>query len=181
MIMDDSIHSGFYFLRHGESVNNQLDRVNGWTDSPLTTRGECQARAAAHIFSKYAIERIVTSDLRRARRTAEIVAEVLKLAEIEVLPDLRERNWGIYENQPREIRPSLDKIPEGGEGPHEYRRRVMAALKKINPNESTLIVAHAGTMRVLKQSLGVPDNAARVQNSSPLFIKNSRPIKFIRL
>jgi len=178
MNLKDFIDGGFYFLRHGESENNRLDRVNGWTDSPLTALGEKQASAAARILSEYPIRRIVTSDLQRARRTAEIVAESFSDIAIEIFTTLRERHWGIYENQPRAIRPALFEVPEGGEGPEDYHRRVMDVLEHIRPDQSTLIVAHAGTMRVLKESLGLADPVARVQNSSPIFIKTSKPADF---
>jgi broad specificity phosphatase PhoE len=169
------IKEGFYFMRHGESEHNRHDRVNGWTDSSLTVRGEEQARAAAHILSNYPIQRIVTSDLQRARRTAEIVAEALNGIVIEIVPDLRERHWGVYEGQPRAIRPPLHEVPKEGEGPEDYQWRVMAALNQVRPDQSTLIVAHAGTMRVLCSAFEIPDKVIRVQNSSPLFIKTSRP------
>jgi broad specificity phosphatase PhoE len=175
MNLQDWIDGGFYFMRHGESENNRLDRVNGWTDSPLTVLGEEQARAAAYILSEYPIRRIVTSDLQRARRTAEIVAEVFDGVSVEIDPDLRERHWGIFEDKPRAIRPALHEVPEGGEGSEDYKLRVIGAIKKIHPDDSTLIVAHAGTMRVLTQSLGIGNHASRVQNSLPLFIKTSQP------
>jgi len=164
------ISASFYFLRHGESENNRQDRVNGWRDSPLTERGEVQARAAGLILAQYPIQRIVTSDLQRAHRTAEIVAEThAGSMNIEVYPGLRERHWGIYENQPRSLRPELDEVPEGGEGPDDYYHRVVNTLAQIHLHHDALIVAHAGTLRVLHRILGLNEMRARVANTSPVY------------
>lgn len=163
MKLESSIRSGFYFLRHGESEHNRLGRVNGWTDSPLTERGEAQARAAALILAQQPIHRIVTSDLLRARRTAEIVAETLGKRRVEVFPGLRERHWGIYEDQPRSLRPGLEGVPEGGEGPDAYYCRVDDTLNQIRLD--------SGTLRLLKRLFRVKDQEARVNNSAPLYIK----------
>lgn len=171
------IKDGFYFLRHGESQHNRLDRVNGWTDSPLTERGEAQARAAALILAQQPIHRIVTSDLLRARRTAEIVAETLEKRRVEVFPGLRERHWGIYEDQPCSLRPGLEGVPEGGEGPDDYYCRVVDTLNQIRLDSGTLIVAHAGTLRLLKRLFRVKDQEARVDNSAPLCIRLSVPVR----
>ncbi|MEN9790972.1 MAG: hypothetical protein RLZZ63_630 [Gemmatimonadota bacterium] len=173
----DWIDRGFYFLRHGESEHNRLDRVNGWTDSALTDRGEAQARAAAHRLATYPIHRIVTSDLQRARRTADIVAETRGAIEVEVFPGLRERHWGCYEDGPRSLRPALDEVPEGGEGPDDYYRRVVGTLALIRPDSRTLIVAHAGSLRVLKRLLAVEDQDARVENAVPLYVRLAVPTR----
>ena len=159
----------FYFLRHGESINNKNDLVNGWTDCSLTDTGREQARKAAIILKKEPISRIVTSDLQRALETAEIVASELNLP-VEKYPELRERNWGIYENGPRSQRPGLHETPEKGEGPQEYYERVVNALQKVNIVNNTLIVGHAGTMRVLMTLLECKVEERRIPNTKPFLI-----------
>jgi len=158
----------FYFLRHGESVNNKKDLVNGWTDCSLTDTGREQARIAAGILKKEPIARIVTSDLKRAVETAEIVASELNFP-VEKYPELRERNWGIYENGPRFQRPGLHETPEEGESPQEYYERVVNALQKVNIVNNTLIVGHAGTMRVLMSFIDLEEDV-RVPNTRPFLI-----------
>lgn len=159
----------FYFLRHGESVNNRDNLVNGWTDCPLTDIGRAHAREAALILKNYPINRIVTSDLQRAVETAEIIAQQLNLP-IEKYFELRERNWGIYENGPRSERPGLEQTPEEGEGPEEYFGRVVQAIRKIFIGENTLIVGHAGTMRVIMGILGFESLDQRIPNTTPIVI-----------
>ena len=166
---------GFYFLRHGESVNNRLDLVNGWADSPLTDMGVDQAYRASSILVHHPINRIVSSDLQRAQRTAEIVAESIGTIRVEVFSGLRERNWGLYEGLPRRQRPGLDQTPEGGECPSEYYYRVCKALEVINPTRDTLIVAHAGTMRTLNSIFMIDDEDKRIDNAAPCFFRISSP------
>jgi broad specificity phosphatase PhoE len=169
----DWIEGGFYFLRHGESENNRLDLVNGWSDSPLSQDGIVQAHEAATLLASEPINRIVTSDLQRARHTAEIVAKTINVTTIDVFAGLRERNWGVFENKPREIRPSLNETPDGGESPEVYADRVVLALRKASLGSNTLLVGHAGTIRVLNRLLGRYDPLERVENSNPVFVSVS--------
>ena len=86
---DDAV---LYFTRHGESVANASDRagVKRPADSDrLSDRGWEQARGVGRRLKGMELELIVCSDSRRARETAEGVAEVLDLP-VEVDPDLRE-------------------------------------------------------------------------------------------
>ncbi|HEX8581069.1 MAG TPA: histidine phosphatase family protein, partial [Acidimicrobiales bacterium] len=76
-------------VRHGQSVWNAEGRWQGQLDPPLSDVGAEQARAAAaHLDGVVAV---ATSDLDRARRTAEILAEALGVGPAIVEPGLRER------------------------------------------------------------------------------------------
>jgi len=86
--------SGFYFIRHGESVNNQAQLVNGWTDCDLTKKRKKSAQLIGELLKNYAINRIVTSDLKRAVKTAQIIAnEIDYKREIESHIELRDKNY----------------------------------------------------------------------------------------
>lgn len=159
----------FYFLRHGESVNNRDNLVNGWTDCPLTDKGRKQARKAALLLQNEPINRIVTSDLIRAVETAEIIAKVLNLP-VERYSGLRERNWGIYENGPRSERPELNETPEEGESSYQYFFRVVETLADVTIANDNLFVGHAGTARVMGELLSVEQNERRIQNCSPILV-----------
>src|SRR5207253_5282255 len=64
-------------LRHGQTTWNAERRWQGWEDAPLSPLGEQQARdAAAHLVDA-GLTRVCSSDLSRARRTAELVADGL--------------------------------------------------------------------------------------------------------
>ena len=85
-------------LRHGASTWNAEGRWQGWLDAPLTAEGEVQAAARARELAHNGVNPrvIYTSDLGRARRTAEIIGAHL---ERPVVPDdgLRERNGGEWQ------------------------------------------------------------------------------------
>jgi probable phosphoglycerate mutase len=156
--------SPFFFLRHGESANNRLDIVNGWTDCPLSDAGRDQARSVAGRLAGQEIAVIYTSPLLRARETAEIVADAAG-ARIVVLENLKERNWGALENRPRAELTDYFMVPAGGESWEVYRARVWQSLCAAAMPAHALIVGHAGTMRVLRYCLGIGDVTSRVPNA----------------
>jgi broad specificity phosphatase PhoE len=80
-------------VRHGETDWNAEGRLQGHTDTPLNELGRRQALTLADELAGDGIEAVYSSDLARARETAEIVAERLRLAVV-LDPDLREKDWG---------------------------------------------------------------------------------------
>jgi probable phosphoglycerate mutase len=95
-----------YLVRHGETEFNRERRLQGHVDSALTARGVEQARGVGEglkaLIGDAAGWRILTSPLGRARRTAEIIAERLGGAGIEVEPRLIELSWGDWDGRPRD-------------------------------------------------------------------------------
>ena len=141
----------FLFLRHGQTGSNAAGTIGGATDLPLTDTGRAQAEAAAQVLRDVPLASIWTSPLLRARETAEVVARARDLP-VNVLADLQERNWGIWEGQPRSIL-IRDATPEGGEGPETFRDRIRAAMAAITGPFPALIVAHSGTAREIHAAL----------------------------
>ncbi|KTR10387.1 2,3-bisphosphoglycerate-dependent phosphoglycerate mutase [Curtobacterium luteum] len=83
--------------RHGESTANAAGTFTGLLNALLTDRGEHQARAAGRLLRAHGIvpNWIITSTLHRARRTAELVSEVLgREAPTDAWWELNERNYG---------------------------------------------------------------------------------------
>jgi broad specificity phosphatase PhoE len=93
-------------VRHGETDWNRDGRWQGGSDTRLNDLGREQARALAERLDG-SIDVLYSSDLARARETAEIVAAKLGL-EVHVDPRLRERSFGSWEGRttPRPSRPS---------------------------------------------------------------------------
>ena len=83
-------------VRHGETDWNADGRLQGHTDRPLTDFGRRQARDLAAALAGEDLTAIYSSDLTRARETAEIVAERLGLPVV-LDRDLREKDWGNWE------------------------------------------------------------------------------------
>ena len=146
-------------VRHGESEGNR-DRV--FTETPevgLTPTGEAQARAtAAYIRAHYAPEVLVSSSYLRARQTAEILNELLRLPH-EVDDELRERDYGELAGKPYDTaRPGFDPhsywrwAPPGGETLEAVAARVGRALDRIARRTGAadaVVVSHGGVMMAL--------------------------------
>jgi broad specificity phosphatase PhoE len=157
----------FYFLRHGETDHNRQNIVQGWTDVPLNALGEAQARQSAHILRDLPITGIISSPLKRAHRTAQLVAEVTGHKLLATHPDLRERCFGSYENKPSgQIAWTLhDEISENY---ITFSERIVRGLNASLTEGVPLIVAHGGTRRVLLYALGLDLVGAAMGNAVPL-------------
>jgi probable phosphoglycerate mutase len=157
----------FYFLRHGESESNRLRTVAGSIDVELTDAGREQARAAIEAVRPLGITHVTSSNLRRARETAAIIARALALPHV-VIPELAERNWGELEGKPLAQRVPGAALPAGAETAEEFVARVGGALARVNADGIPLVVAHSGTHRVLSRLLGLAESAEAIANCRPV-------------
>jgi len=82
-----------FLVRHGETVDNARQIMQGQTQGELNERGREQALQVARRLVGEAVDAVVASDLRRAVQTAELIAEPLGLT-VSATPLLRERDWG---------------------------------------------------------------------------------------
>ena len=161
-------------LRHAESVWNATGRWQGWADPPLSAAGEQQTRrAAARLASEEPFDLVVSSDLVRARRTAELLAEALDLA----APHLIEAAWREYDvgewsgltreqiesRWPGDIAKFAQgeiSNPPGGESRPEFEARVIATSRQLAEKAASegigamLIVVHGGVVRALARATG---------------------------
>jgi valyl-tRNA synthetase len=150
------IKEKWFLVRHGETDHNKEKIYAGSTDIPLNETGLAQAMEAGEKLKSEKIDLIITSDLKRARQTAEIIAEKLGVKEIIFDDNLRERNGGVEwegKNLERALYTDPDYIPQGGESWQEVEARVRATFEKHRVNhrgKNVLIVSHGGTMRVIR-------------------------------
>ena len=157
-------------VRHGQGTNNLPDSViGGWSDVELTGLGIRQAEAVAERLSNELKGDIpmYSSDLRRARQTAEIICKRLDVTPVYAL-GLREHNAGIASGMNREEAmklwvkmdpPTLDWRPwPEAESWGEFYARVAAFMDKlIETEERVLIVSHGGTIQnIIRWWLGTP-------------------------
>ena len=84
-----------FLIRHGETVDNALQIMQGQTQGELNERGKEQARQVAQRLAGEPVDVFISSDLHRAIQTAEIIAEPHNLPII-TTPLLRERDWGSF-------------------------------------------------------------------------------------
>ena len=84
-----------FLVRHGETVDNARQIMQGQTHGELNERGQEQARQVAQRMASEQIDVVVASDLHRAIQTAEIIAEPHGLP-VRTTALLRERDWGSF-------------------------------------------------------------------------------------
>ena len=84
-----------FLVRHGETVDNARQIMQGQTQGELNQRGREQAEQVARRLASEPLDAIVASDLHRAIQTAEIIAEPHGLPVV-TTPLLRERDWGSF-------------------------------------------------------------------------------------
>ncbi len=84
-----------FLVRHGETVDNARQIMQGQTPGELNEQGREQARQVAERLATEKIDAVVASDLRRAIQTAEYIAEPHHLPVV-TTPLLRERDWGSF-------------------------------------------------------------------------------------
>jgi probable phosphoglycerate mutase len=153
-------------VRHGETDWNADGRLQGQTDRPLSDFGRRQARQLAEELDGETIEAIYSSDLARARETAEIVGERVGLA-VALDPGLREKDWGTWEGLTAVER---DRVEFVGESTEAHRERILQTLRRISerhPGDGrVLVVTHGGSMRrvqtaALGMALPVVENCGR--------------------
>jgi len=154
-------------IRHAET--DMAGRFCGHCDPELNERGRRQLSGLVSALSGHAIGRVYTSDLRRARQTAEAVAKHFR-AELQVRPGLREIHFGLWEGlswSEIEVRdPALaskwlkdypNSTAPGGESFHNFERRVrkeIAFLLEEATPAPIAAVGHAGFIRVALMTHG---------------------------
>jgi broad specificity phosphatase PhoE len=161
--------------RHGETDWNRDRRWQGHADRPLTERGRAQAEELAERLADVALDAVYSSDLRRARETAEAVARAQELVVVQ-LPELREVDVGSWEGLTRAG--AETRFPDGfrrwlaggtgwddGESYGEMSARVLDAVDGIareNEGGRVLIVSHGGPIRAIHgAALGMDVEAYR--------------------
>jgi 2,3-bisphosphoglycerate-dependent phosphoglycerate mutase len=168
--------------RHGESDWNHSKRWQGFADRPLTELGRCQASELAERLADTELDAVYSSDLQRARTTAEAVAHPRGLA-VSAMPDLREVDVGSWSGLSRAE--AEERFPDGyrrwlegsegwedGETYEAMSARVVGAIGQIaaeHPGGRVLVVAHGGSIRAIHAAaLGVDVHTyRRVQRVEP--------------
>ncbi len=164
-------------VRHGETAWNAEHRVQGQLDVPLNAIGLAQAQAAAKVLSREKFDAIYSSDLSRARQTAQPTASLLSMP---ILADknLRERHYGIFERLTyAEVKTRFpedyarfearepDYAFQTGESLKDFSARSIAVISKIakeHEGQSILVFTHGGVLDKLYRFVtGLPLSAHR--------------------
>lgn len=153
-----------FALRHGRTAWNAESRVQGQLDVPLDATGFWQAAQLARALAGETLAAVYSSDLQRARATAEPLAHGTG-APLQLRPQLRERGFGRFEGSTfseieerwpddaaRWRRRDPDFAPGGGEPLTQFYRRCVdaaTALAAAHPGETIALVAHGGVLDCL--------------------------------
>jgi probable phosphoglycerate mutase len=150
-------------IRHGETAWNAEGRIQGQLDVPLSARGVWQAGQLAQRLADESIDAVISSNLSRARLTAEPLAQALRLP-VTVEPRLGERHFGRFQGHTadeiaarwpddfqrwRQRDPDWP-IPEGESGAI-FGMRVLDALADLcvrHAGGCVAVIAHGGTLDV---------------------------------
>ena len=172
----------FLIVRHGETPWNVDRRIQGWKDIELNELGRLQAdRLGAHLTHPTAphgsVHAIYSSDLLRAKQTADSLARALGLS-LSTVQGVRERNYGVLEgiafDQMHEHYPEVAKvwasreldgiIPEG-ETLRQFRERVTTTIESLaskHPGQRVIVVTHGGAMDIIwREATGTDMQAPR--------------------
>jgi probable phosphoglycerate mutase len=161
-------------VRHGETTWNAMNKVQGQLESPLSPRGIEQAQALARRLQHESFDALYSSDLTRARDTAQTIA-ALNGHDIVIDARLRERHYGMFQGltwdeirqrHPGEYAQYKGKFPNvtipGGESADDFFGRVLEVLEEISAqHEQALVVAHGGLVDVMYR------NAMRLDREAP--------------
>lgn len=162
--MQSSVFS-FVVVRHGQTEWNVAGIFQGHLDSALTDVGIRQAEEIGKMFACLGIKILVSSDLGRAIKTAEIVKSILNIDHYFSVPYFRERNLGSIQGVSREDllaqSPSLidssgkiinyESVP-GLESATDFSGRIWTGLKfliTLSSQGPIAVIAHGGVIRFL--------------------------------
>ena len=174
-----------YLIRHGETASNR-SRVVQFPETPLSERGIAQARQLGARTADLGITRILTSDMARAKMTAEAV-EAATGAPLSLDSDLQERNFGDHRGTPYTelieqgielFAPDFD--PPNGESWNRFHERVDRAWA----NACRIAESLEGHLALVTHGLVCHSIAARLADvpasllSPASYGRNGPPIRF---
>ncbi|MEE9258129.1 MAG: alpha-ribazole phosphatase [Nitrospinaceae bacterium] len=178
--MKDKPSCRIYLVRHGETANAAEVCFNGHFDVDLSAKGREQMGEVAEALKKVPMRAVYSSDLRRTRDSALLVAGPHNLEPVSY-PELRELSFGeweglsvreVNEKHPGQLAARLKDIEtfrvEGGESFYQLQERVLPRFRQIvarHPADCIAIMSHGGVNRViLGDVLGIPiKNIFRVE------------------
>ncbi len=158
-------------IRHGETEWNSQHRIQGHSNSDLSSVGQAQIQALGQWMKNVPFDLIYSSDSLRAKQTAESITQ-FSGHELQFDQRLREKNLGVFEGltseEARERHPEVFRlfktagskyVIDEGESTQQLQDRALEIVNEIrikHPEERVLLVTHGGFIRVvMKHSLGL--------------------------
>jgi len=179
-----------FLFRHGETDWNREGRLQGHTDTALNATGLAQAKALSETLRPHRLDAVVSSDLARARTTAQIVAEALDLP-LFTDAGLRETNVGaaeglLWSDAKTRFGEGLterwysdgDVAFPGGETGIETRMRGLAALRRFvakQPFHRIGVSTHGAMVRQLMKHALPPGSPPAPARNTVLYVLRYEP------
>ncbi|MGG6796213.1 UNVERIFIED_CONTAM: histidine phosphatase family protein [Streptococcus canis] len=169
-----------YLMRHGQTRFNQLKRIQGVCDSPLTDLGIEQATKVRDYFQELGLDftAVYSSTQERAVDTAEIASS---RKDIIRLKGLKEMDFGTFEGQSETLNPPLTPgigygdyfVQHGGEDSMVVRQRVGDAVRALlaNHDEGDVVLAVSHGAAIAQFYRGVLENPPQVRMSNCAILK----------
>lgn len=171
-----TMHTRIYLARHGETLWNKSQRLQGQLDSELTPLGENQALDIAKKLVTKHIDLIVSSPLGRAYKSAKICQQALNV-EHQIEYDLIERNLGKWQGEELQ---QIKRLPDYNECLKEVTsltiddvepalscgQRILKSLKQLaneNTSNTLLVIFHGEALRCLLFLLGKKETSNAFQ------------------
>jgi len=185
-----------YLVRHAETEWNEKKLIQGHSDIPLNKKGEIQAKDLSKKLSHVKFAAVFSSDLIRARRTAEIIILEKKLA-VATTKTLRERLFGRFEGKHmNELRKILGELIlfskekqkklelSDVENDEEIMRRFIPFIREVAvayQGKSVLMVSHGGLIRAFLDRIGfkMPNYSEKPMKNAGYLIVKSDGVEFI--
>ncbi|RMC40956.1 histidine phosphatase family protein [Lactobacillus sp. ESL0233] len=155
-----------YLVRHGETMFNQLNKVQGWSDSPLTIKGIDDLKKTANALSQVHFDNMYSSDLKRAIDTVHLIKDanqVSEIGKIKKLPEFREVFFGSF---------------EGDDIDNTWQQVALAAGLKAE-KDITSIINQVGIAR-FRQATKKADSRHLAENSQELDKRMERAISVLQ-
>lgn len=152
-----TLSTNICIVRHGETDWNSSGRLQGREDIELNDLGRKQAIQIAEYFQDEPWDVVVSSPLKRAYETAQIIAASLKIPTVHVVDELKERDYGSASGllpEERRIRFPYG-IPDSEEFEH-LRQRAMRGFSKVTNEfrgKRIIAVSHGGLINSILYSL----------------------------
>ncbi|MQS98203.1 histidine phosphatase family protein [Companilactobacillus halodurans] len=145
-----------YLMRHGQTLFNELHKIQGVCDSPLTQKGIDDAKKVGTYFKQNNVnfDHAYSSTQERASDTLELVTDL----PYQRVKGLKEWNFGLFEGESEKLNPKFDPkigslgdffVQYGGEGADQVQQRMVKTLTNIMQqpdNENVFVVSHGGAI-----------------------------------
>ncbi|MEP2718348.1 histidine phosphatase family protein [Pseudophaeobacter sp.] len=157
----------FCLIRHGETTANRDQIIAGRLDVALTDQGRAQAQALQD-RNWPAMLALFASPMQRAQESCRLG---FPGQNFDLHPDLRERDWGVFEGRPLSQLPAREGCPEAGEDWGEMICRVSLAISfccaQAGPR-LPVMVCHSGVIRAARVLSGANGSGERPANAAPI-------------